>query len=88
MVPPIWTAYLDGLRAGGWDDDERHARLGFTALAAFDAGARLLVEAGMRRDDPRADERAADTVARLDALRPLLAEAVALATELHGVALL
>ena len=62
------------------DDEVRpHARLGFVTFAAFDAGARLLVEAA------RNAEHHADTVARLDALLPLLEESRSGLAGLHGL---
>jgi hypothetical protein len=34
----LFAGYIDGLRAAGWQGDERLARFGFTALAALKAG--------------------------------------------------
>lgn len=53
----IFAGYIDGLRAAGWQGDERLARFGFTALAALPPGAeppRLLSPGGYPQAAARA----------------------------------
>ena len=80
LADAVWSAYVGELR-----EHAPHARLGFVTYAAFDAGLRLLVDAGRSRtaEDPRV----ADTHDRLEALVPLLAESEELLREHHDVTL-